>query len=124
MFDTGTQIIESLQSLGVTVRVVGSDGLRLEPASKIPKEMISIIRDAKAAILRALRSRKPTCSLDCYEVEAGIWIHRPWTGCTTFKIEESGVTPGKREISKTCPPDERLAKDGSECNKGNHGNSN
>jgi hypothetical protein len=49
--NTGAQILESLQSLGVTVTAVGPDRLRLEPASKIPAEMVSCVREAKPAIL-------------------------------------------------------------------------
>jgi hypothetical protein len=46
-----------LRSLGVTVTVVGVDRLRLEPADKIPAEMVARIREAKPAILEVLRSR-------------------------------------------------------------------
>ena len=83
------EILESLRSLGVTVQAVGPDRLRLEPASKIPAEMVPRIREAKPAILEALRNQPTTCSPHCYELEPGVWIHRPWTGCTTSKAEAS-----------------------------------
>lgn len=95
----GLEILESLRSLGVTVQAVGPDRLRLEPASKIPAEMVPRIREAKPAILEALRNRPSTCSPDCYELEPGIWIHRPHTGCTTIK-PEAGVS--QRRVAVTC----------------------
>lgn len=79
----GSEILESLRDLGVTVEIVGPDRIRLRPASKIPVELVSRIRESKAAILEVLRNRPLTCSRYCYEVEPGRWIHRPWTGCTT-----------------------------------------
>lgn len=61
MPDNGVQLLESLRSLGVTVRVVGPDRLSLEPASRIPAEMVPLIREAKPAILQALRERIACC---------------------------------------------------------------
>ena len=29
------------------------------------------------------RTKKQTCAASCYEVGPGVWIHRPWDGCTT-----------------------------------------
>jgi hypothetical protein len=57
--DTGAQILESLRSLGVAVTVIGpnKDRLWLEPADRIPAEMVARIRAAKPEILEALRSR-------------------------------------------------------------------
>ncbi len=98
MPDSGVQILESLRALGVTVTAVGPDRLRLEPATKIPAEMVPRIREAKPAILEALRNRLATCSPDCYELEAGVWIHRPWTRCTTGKTESNGP----HKITVTC----------------------
>jgi hypothetical protein len=95
----GLEILESLRSLGVTVKAVGPDRIRLEPASKIPAEMVPRIREAKPTILEALRSRPATCSPDCYEIEPGIWIHRPHKGCTTIKPEASDL---RRKMAVTC----------------------
>jgi hypothetical protein len=99
MADTGVQILESLRSLGVKVRMVGLGKLSLEPASKIPAEMVPRIRQAKPAILEALRNRPATCSPDCYELEPGIWIHRPHVGCTTIKPEAS---ESQHKVAETC----------------------
>jgi hypothetical protein len=53
-------ILETLRRLGVAVKLFAADRLRLEPASKIPTELVAEIREAKAAILEALRSRPAT----------------------------------------------------------------
>lgn len=98
MPDTGVQILESLRGLGVTVVAIGPDRLRLEPASKIPAEMVPRIREAKPAILEVLRNWPASCSTDCYELEPGIWIHRPWAGCATSKAESSEP----RKVTVTC----------------------
>ena len=98
MPDIGAQILDSLRTLGITV-VASGDRLRLQPASNLPAEMISLIREAKPAILEALRNRPATCSLDCYELEPGFWIHRPWTGCTTGDAE---VAQPLRRVAVSC----------------------
>ena len=95
MLNPGFQLLESLR----TVRLVGSDKLRLEPASRIPAEMILRIREEKPALLEALRVRPATCSAECHEIEPGVWIHRPWTGCITCKKEE---IRSQREVAVTC----------------------
>ncbi|MCL5670251.1 MAG: hypothetical protein M1423_02995 [Acidobacteria bacterium] len=84
--DTATEIIETLVLLGVTVKAVGPDRLRIEPASKVPADLLPRIRVAKPQILAFIRSRPASCSLTCYEVEPGRWIHHPWDGCSTVKI--------------------------------------
>lgn len=53
----GNEILETLRTLGVTVQVIGPDRLRLEPASRIPANLVPRIREAKPEILDALRSR-------------------------------------------------------------------
>ena len=93
------EILESLRSLGVTVEAVGPDKLRLEPASKIPAEMVPRIREAKTAILETLRNRPATCSPDCYEVQPGVWIHRPHAGCNTIRPEASAA---QHKVVVTC----------------------
>src|SRR5579883_2335497 len=62
--ETATEIIETLTQLGVTVKVAGPDRLRIEPASRIPPELIPRIKEAKPDILRVLQGR-PSSSLDC-----------------------------------------------------------
>jgi len=56
---TGIQILETLRSLGVTVTVIGADRDRLwlEPADKIPADMVPRIKAEKPAILEALREQ-------------------------------------------------------------------
>jgi hypothetical protein len=82
--DTGVQILESLRNLGVTVAAVGPNRLRLEPASKIPAEMVPRIRDAKPAILDALRTTLAACGspycAGCYDVGDSRKIHPPKCG--------------------------------------------
>jgi len=95
----GLEILESLRTLGITVTAVEPDRLRLEPASKIPAEMVTRIREAKPGILEALRNRRATCSPDCYEIEPGVLIHRPHAGCTTMKPEVSG---SQHKVPETC----------------------
>jgi hypothetical protein len=83
----GLEILESLRTLGVTVRLVEPDKLRFEPASKIPAEMLPRIREEKSAILEVVRSRPTTCVTSCYEIEPSRRIHRPWNGCATIQPE-------------------------------------
>jgi hypothetical protein len=61
-------LLETLNRLGVTVRVVERERVRLEPASRIPAEMIPRIRQAKAEIIEALRARPATCAPSCHKV--------------------------------------------------------
>jgi hypothetical protein len=55
---SGAEILENLHELGVSVMVIGPDRLRLEPASKIPPELVSNIRKSKAEILAVLGRTK------------------------------------------------------------------
>ena len=79
---TVAQILQTLQSLGVTVTAVDGERLRLEPADRIPAGLIPQLREAKTALLEALRKRPAGCSSSCYEVEPDRWIHHPERGCT------------------------------------------
>jgi len=101
--DTSGQILESLRSLGVAVRVVRQDTLSLEPASKIPSEMVLRIREEKPAILEALRNRpaepeticgSPHCA-GCYDVGDGRRIHPPKCGNEYRKWLERWQPKGK-----------------------------
>jgi len=82
--ETATQIIETLTQLGVTLRANG-DRLRIEPASRVPADLLLRIREAKPEILAVIRNRPATCAASCYEVEPGRWIHHPWDGCVTWQ---------------------------------------
>lgn len=48
------ELLETLRTLGVRVDVIGPDRLRLEPASRIPPDLLPRIREAKPEILAAL----------------------------------------------------------------------
>src|SRR5262245_33818057 len=95
----GVEILESLRSLGVTVRLVAPDKLRLEPASRIPAEMLPRLREAKPALLDALRKVPSTCAASCYEAEPRRSIHHPWNGCTTVKLE---ANESRRKVAVIC----------------------
>jgi hypothetical protein len=86
----GLAILETLRALGVAVQAAGPNKLRLEPASKIPNNLLPRIREAKLAILEALRKFPASCSPECYEVVPGVWIHRPWAGCLNGRAESIG----------------------------------
>ena len=51
-----TEILETLQTLGVRVTPIPPDTLRLEPASRVPPELLPCILESKPAILSALAS--------------------------------------------------------------------
>jgi hypothetical protein len=71
----------------------------------LPKSVgwiVAELRKHKLEIVAAIRrrgGRPSTCSPHCYEEEAGVWIHRPWAGCTTCRSEASAAG---REVSMTC----------------------
>ena len=103
MSQSAPEILAELQRRGVIVAVEG-DTLCLKPKRALDDTLLARVRDAKPAILAALRNqlatnRPATCSADCYEVEPGIWIHRPWTGCITVKLEPSG---SEHKVAVTC----------------------
>jgi hypothetical protein len=77
-----TEILTELQRRGVIVAIDG-DILSLKPKSALDDSLLARVREMKPAILAALRNRPATCSPDCYVIEPCVWIHRPWTGCTT-----------------------------------------
>src|SRR5438094_10279943 len=94
---SGAEILATLTELGVTVKVIGPDRLRLEPADRIPDELKPRIIESKPAILDTLRKRSATCAASCYEVEPGKWIHHPWQGCTTVPKPEP-----PRQVEREC----------------------
>ena len=81
---SAAEILGELQQRGVAVTVDG-DTLCLRPKRAINDALVARVRDAKTAILATLRKFPATCSPECYEVEPGVWIHRPWAGCSTSK---------------------------------------
>ena len=97
MSQGAAEILSELQRRGVIVAVDG-DTLCLKPKLALDDTLLARVREAKPAIIEALRNRPATCSPDCYELEPGIWIHRPWTGCTTIKPEAES----QRKVVVTC----------------------
>jgi len=92
------QILAELQRRGVIVAVEG-DTLCLKPKHALDDSLLARVREAKPAILEALRQRPATCSPECYGLEPGVWIHRPWAGCTEKKVEASSP---KHKVAMTC----------------------
>lgn len=54
------EILETLRTLGVSVELIGRDRLRLEPASRIPAELVQRIREAKLQIIEDLKRTRPS----------------------------------------------------------------
>lgn len=97
MNQEAAEILTELHRRGVLVAVDG-DSLSLRPKRALDDALLDRVREAKPAILEALRNRPATCSAQCYEVEPGKWIHRPHTGCTTIKTG----SPPLQKVSVTC----------------------
>jgi hypothetical protein len=76
------QILETLSGLGVTVRVIGPDRIRLEPASKIPDDLLPRIREAKPDILAVLKAPPPR------QVERECWHCRGKLRCPCIACAE------------------------------------
>jgi hypothetical protein len=80
--NVAVEILSELQRRGVSV-VIEGDTLCLRPKRAFDDSLLARVRKSKTALLETLRSRLSTCSPQCYEVDTGVWIHRPWAGCTT-----------------------------------------
>jgi len=92
------EVLSELQRRGVSVAAEG-DTLCLRPRRALDDTLLARVRQAKSEILEALRKRRRTCSADCYEIEPEVWIHRPWTGCTTGK---AGADNPQRHVQVEC----------------------
>lgn len=92
------EVLSELERRGVSIAADG-DTLCLRPRRALDDTLLARIREAKPAILEALRSRPATCSPDCYEVEPGVWIHEPHTGCTTTREKKEKRW---RQVYVTC----------------------
>jgi TubC N-terminal docking domain len=68
------EILSELQRRGVSVAVEG-ETLCLKPRCALDESLLARVREAKPAILDALRNRLATCVTSCCEVEPGAWIH-------------------------------------------------
>jgi hypothetical protein len=73
---------------GIRMRVVGT-AVKLSPKAALDTNLLARARAVKDEIIRMLSGRPRTCSKECYEVEPGRWIHRPWAGCTTTRAVEA-----------------------------------
>lgn len=93
MMNQADEILTELERRGVFVAVDG-DNLRLSPKCALDDALLARVREAKPAILEALRK----CSPDCYDVEPGVRIHRPHTGCTAIKAEAAP----QRKVAVPC----------------------
>lgn len=83
------EVLIELLRRGVRVAAEGGT-LCLKPRRVLDDALLARVREAKPAILEFLRHRPETCSPECYEVEFGVWIHRPWAVCASSppKAEE------------------------------------
>jgi hypothetical protein len=93
-----TKILTELERRGVIVALDG-DTLSLKPRRSLDDALLARVREAKPAILEALRSRPATCAASCYEIDAGRWIHHPWNGCTTIQPKADAPL---RKVRETC----------------------
>jgi hypothetical protein len=77
------EILTELQRRGVIVAVDG-DTLCLKPKRALDNSLLARVREAKPAILEALRSGLAACASSdcagCYDVGDGRWIHPPKCG--------------------------------------------
>jgi hypothetical protein len=81
------EILETLRTLGITVTIIPPDRLRLQPASRIPPELLPRIRQAKPEILAALA--RPTVAVqpaECRHCEGRGKCDCP--ACTLGRTEE------------------------------------
>ena len=92
------EVLTELQRRGVSVAVKG-DTLCLNPRRSLDDALLARIREAKPAILEALRNRPATCGPSCYAIGPGCWIHHPWNGCATVQ-KEAGKPLWK--VQETC----------------------
>jgi hypothetical protein len=76
------EVLTEFSRRGIRMRLVGA-AVKLSPKSALDAKLLARARAVKKEIVRMLSSRPETCSKECYEVEPGRWIHRPWAGCTT-----------------------------------------
>jgi hypothetical protein len=114
------EVLETLSALGVTVRVIPPNTLRLEPASKVPADLLPRIRESKPAILKVLHSSpaialKPAkpgqCTYDWQAGYRGLRLHcvahqhaagtatvfvMRWAGHDTFReMADLGILSGQ-----------------------------
>jgi hypothetical protein len=79
-----SEVLAEFARRGIKMRMVDA-AVKLSPKSALDKNLLARARAVKDEIIRMLSRRPETCSKECYEVEPGCWIHRPWAGCTTTR---------------------------------------
>ena len=98
------EVLGELQRRGVRVALDG-DTLCLKPRRALDDALLARVREAKPAILEAVRSRlqlgagnvgcgSPHCA-GCYEVEQGVRIHPPRCGASYRRWLERWQPKGK-----------------------------
>ena len=92
------EVLTELERRGVRIAVEG-DTLCLKPRRAMDDALLARIREAKPAILEALRNRPATCAASCYEIDPGRWIHHRWNGCTTIQPKADAPL---HKVQETC----------------------
>jgi hypothetical protein len=90
---TVAQVILVLEARGFRLWLDG-EKIKYRPTPSAAE--LNFLRDRKPEVREFLETRRPrpaTCSSECYEIEPGKWIHRPWTGCTTIQPEVDEPEP-------------------------------
>ena len=89
-------ILAELSSRSVTVRADG-ETLRLRPKAALDDVLLARVQAHKLEILTVLLGRPATCSLTCYEIEPGNWIHRPWDACKSAVSSREPYVPSRAD---------------------------
>jgi hypothetical protein len=79
---------DAIEKAGVPDPSKPSEPVPVTPRNLMLPAMPNVVRVAgvhpnKLDALVAVGSSPVTCALSCYEIEPGMWIHRPWDGCKT-----------------------------------------
>lgn len=90
------EILAELSRRGVAVHADG-ETIRLKPRASLDDRLLARVRAHKPEILAVLSGRPATCSLTCYEIEPGKWIHQPWDGCETSLTPQPEKPPQRTE---------------------------
>ena len=114
-------ILGELQRRGVTLKADG-DALVLKPKRALDGELLARVREHKREIILFVSARPAACSLTCYEIEPGRWIHRPWDGCRTPIPEvREPIVPIHADCGCVGPVCGRCWLCDGHCNCSNHG---
>lgn len=86
------ELLTEFTRRGIRMRLVGA-AVKLSPKSALDAKLLA--RAVKTEIVCMLSSRPESCSKECYEVERGRRVHRPWARCTTTRTSAVTETPGR-----------------------------